>query len=122
MLLHRRSFLVGGLVSLLAAPAIVRAASLMPVKALEPLPVLSGKGWAYYRTGDAIERWGLRLTEKEAAHVLRIDGGREYEWVKVEPGFLTDVTGQDPALLPAQRQPPMTIEEWRARWSSKRLV
>ncbi len=35
MILHRRSFLTGLGASLFAAPAIVRAASLMPVKAIE---------------------------------------------------------------------------------------
>ncbi len=35
MILHRRSFLVGLGASLFAAPAIVRAASLMPVKAVD---------------------------------------------------------------------------------------
>ena len=34
MIIHRRNFLIGGLVSLFAAPAIVRASSLMPIKAI----------------------------------------------------------------------------------------
>ncbi len=40
MILHRRSFLVGLGASLFAAPAIVRAASIMPVKAMPALAVL----------------------------------------------------------------------------------
>ncbi len=43
MVIHRRSFLVGLGASLFAAPAIVRAASLMPVRAVEDWrPVLYG--------------------------------------------------------------------------------
>jgi hypothetical protein len=42
MLTTRRSFLTGLAAGLVTAPAIVRAASLMPVKAIEPL-ALSGR-------------------------------------------------------------------------------
>lgn len=72
-MINRRS-LITGLVSFVAAPAIVRASSLMPVKAMEPvriwkpsdysvaekieLNVLYGKmRWISYE--EAIERWPL---------------------------------------------------------------
>lgn len=38
-MIHRRKFLTG-LASLIAAPAVVRASSLMPVKALRPAPAM----------------------------------------------------------------------------------
>ncbi len=53
MLIHRRNFLIG-LASLLAAPAIVRAESIMPVRALilpEPDPLIKGIRWQSWPIG-----------------------------------------------------------------------
>lgn len=49
-MLSRRGLLTG-LASLLAAPAIVRASSLMPVKELSPDPF---EGWRVYKWNDGL--------------------------------------------------------------------
>jgi hypothetical protein len=57
MMLHRRSFLTGLTASLIAAPAIVRAASLMPVRGIVmPVERLVGRVrvMAKYMAGDTI--------------------------------------------------------------------
>jgi hypothetical protein len=63
--MHRRSLLIGATVSLLCAPAVVRASSLMPVKVVEwtrlPLPVSEKPyaGWvervAYHMMDHVLE-------------------------------------------------------------------
>jgi hypothetical protein len=40
----RRNFLVGLFTSVIAAPAIVRAASLMPVRSMEPIEIIRPRG------------------------------------------------------------------------------
>lgn len=59
MITSRRGFLTG-LVGLVAAPAIVRASSLMPVKVVEPdwiLPNYGSNLWAHVRNDKPIGRW-----------------------------------------------------------------
>jgi hypothetical protein len=47
-MLNRRS-LITGLISLVAAPAIVRVGSLMPVKVMVEFEPVTGVGWSGYR-------------------------------------------------------------------------
>jgi hypothetical protein len=66
----RRSFLVGTAASLLAAPAIVRASSLMPVKAIKPV------GW------EELVQWGIDSTsQSEETIVLLVQRIRDADIV-----------------------------------------
>lgn len=62
--MNRRNF-IGTVLALAAAPAIVRASSLMPVRALAT-PVLIGHvdNFSLYVTPFAYERWTQRMAEK----------------------------------------------------------
>lgn len=62
--MNRRQFLRGGLV-LAAAPAIVRAASLMPVRALPAVPILDEVGvMPFFANGEMLDQiaflYGIR--------------------------------------------------------------
>jgi hypothetical protein len=64
MMLDRRS-LITGLISLVVAPAIVRAGSLMPVKAMEPTAVFTSYGGGFNADYDGI-------TPEKIAELMRL--------------------------------------------------
>jgi hypothetical protein len=77
MILARRKFLIGAATTLIAAPAIVRAATLMPVKVM--------KEWTLAKNGLRINN-GPGTTFKTVAYLYG-PNGRQYRWktFDVEP-------------------------------------
>lgn len=116
MITSRRGLLTGLISFGVAAPAIVRAASLMPVKVYVEsasglsLPVLQGGGWAYYADdyADGLKEYWLRVDGRDQF------GRVKHEWVKVEAGFLTGPLVR--VAGPPADDLPKTLGEWRARW------
>lgn len=87
--MNRRNFLFGAAATLVAAPAIVRVASIMPVKAL-PLAVLDYTGWTITVVGYDE---GLRVV-KAVYNVVPYEvspGCYEDPWVSAEPYSLGEV-------------------------------
>lgn len=68
----RRGFLSGSL-CLLAAPAIVRAASLMPIKAEVPLLVINRIGGNTMLTINQITREAVRLWQKSNSFIKNLE-------------------------------------------------
>lgn len=79
MSLNRRS-LITGLISLVAAPAIVRAGSLMPVKMLEPARLV-GRSGIYVRMDDGWEsRWGIVRPLMDGSYISSVGIGDATAW------------------------------------------
>jgi len=72
----RRNFLIGAVASLIAAPAIVRAGSLMPVKVMPELPSVFeaftyNAEWTEIRLGYAITREAINRNLYVPLELLR---------------------------------------------------
>lgn len=70
MLTSRRS-LITGLVSFIAAPAIVRAGSLMPVKVMKPLLIYDNRVIRHYTDIEAIRGQNFLLLAQDWREVIR---------------------------------------------------
>jgi hypothetical protein len=72
----RRNFLIGSLATLFAAPAIVRATSLMPIKTLPRVITLTG--WDQYgdfTTENLIVRYSFRTQQWREINMIISDPG-----------------------------------------------
>lgn len=77
-----RRGLIGGLASFIAAPAIIKVAGIMPIKAfIDPLdPAL------LYR-GEFMDAMGLQMMERAANYgfaIMRINHDMSMQWIKPE--------------------------------------
>jgi hypothetical protein len=97
-MIARRKFLVGAAASLMCAPAVVRASSLMPVRSFTPHVELPHCGFAQrvYVQGHipkivALRNSGLSVTEIAAA--LNLQGTRAMNGIPCDIGFVQGVIG-----------------------------
>lgn len=91
MILQRRAFLTGLGVSLIAAPAIERAGSLMPVRAIRPPPFVTIRTFA-----PAAPVVGDVYVDVSTGFIVRLFNG--LAWQEFDPVTFVDLTREGKGL------------------------
>ncbi len=95
-MINRRG-IIGGLISLFAAPAIVRAGSLMPVKAvsdLPPWPIDWGPVWSNIQVYPSFNEMVTEALRKHAREVVdNVSQQNAFWWRLAEEGRVENING-----------------------------